>query len=167
PLRANSGLMHRSKTQPSASVTASGSIRPSSMQVCFQSLRATLIGSMPELPPGFFVTGAMHRAVMRAAERDGKFIARFAAERARLHKSNVMRIRGFAATQQARLLHHKAKVVPVAIAAGRRHREYVLIDGHLIGAGFIRLANLLATCAQTFKRIDVLGLSAFGRQELG
>src|SRR5262249_61088443 len=27
------------------------------------------------LPPGFFVAGAMHRAVMRAAERDGKFIA--------------------------------------------------------------------------------------------
>jgi hypothetical protein len=49
------------------------------------------------LPPGFFVAGAMHLAVMRAAERDGKFIACFAAERARLHKSDVMRVRGLAA----------------------------------------------------------------------
>jgi hypothetical protein len=71
------------------------------------------------LPPGFFVTGAMHRAVMRAAEGDREFIARFAAERARLHKSDVMRVRGLAATQQAWLLHHEAKVVPVAIAARR------------------------------------------------
>jgi hypothetical protein len=71
------------------------------------------------LPPPSLVAGAMHRAVMRAAERDGKFIACFAAERARLHKSDVMRIRGFAATQQAGLLHHKTKVVPVAIAPRR------------------------------------------------
>jgi hypothetical protein len=34
------------------------------------------------LPPGFFVAGAMHRAVMRTAERDGKLIACFAAKRA-------------------------------------------------------------------------------------
>src|SRR5262245_20493825 len=87
------------------------------------------------LPPGFFATGAMHRAVMRAAERDGKFIACFAAERARLHKSDVMRIRGLAAAQQAGLLHHKAKMVPVAIAARRRHRKHALIDPDLISAG--------------------------------
>src|SRR6516165_3119258 len=47
------------------------------------------------LPPGFFVPGAMHRAVMRVAEQDSEFIACFAAERARLHKSDVMRVRGF------------------------------------------------------------------------
>src|SRR5262249_8353707 len=112
------------------------------------------------LPPGFFVAGAMHPVVMRAAERDGKFIARFAAERPRLHKSDVMRIRGLAAAQQARLLHHKAKVVPIAIAAGRGHRERALIDADLMS---IRLANLLSTSAGTFRTID----SAFGRQELG
>ena len=44
------------------------------------------------LPPGLLVAGAMDRAVMRAAERDGEFIACFAAQRTRLHKSNVMRI---------------------------------------------------------------------------
>src|SRR6266566_5201946 len=80
------------------------------------------------LPPGFFVTGAMHRAVMRAAERDGEFIACFAAERARLHKSDVMRIRGLAAAQQAGLPHHKAKMIPVAIAAGHRNPQETLID---------------------------------------
>src|SRR5262249_37695228 len=112
------------------------------------------------LPPGFFIAAAMHRAVMRAAEWDGKFITCFAAERARLHKSDVMRVRGLAAAQQARLPHHKAKVVPVAIAARRRHREHALIDADLMN---IRLANLLSTSAETFRTID----SAFGRQELG
>src|SRR5262249_10212383 len=33
-------------------------------------------------PPGPLVAGAMDRAVMRAAERDGEFVARLAAERA-------------------------------------------------------------------------------------
>jgi hypothetical protein len=119
------------------------------------------------LPPGFFVAGAMHRAVMRAAKRDGEFIACFAAERARLHKSDVMRIRGFAAAQQAGLLHHKAKVVPVAIAARRRHREHALIDADMISAAFIDFANLVTTGADTFGRIDVHDLGAFGRQEPG
>ena len=36
------------------------------------------------LPPGLLVAGAMNRAVMRAAERDGEFVARFATERSRL-----------------------------------------------------------------------------------
>jgi hypothetical protein len=55
-------------------------------------------------PPGLFVTGAMHRTVMRTAERDGKLIACFAAKRTRLHKSDVMRIRdtaGMAAASQS------------------------------------------------------------------
>jgi len=141
-------------------------IRPSSMRVCFQSVRATLIDASL-LPPGFFVARAMHRAVMRSAERDSEFIAGFAAERARLHKSDVMRIRRLAAAQQARLLHYKAKVVPVAIAARRRHREHALIDTHLISAGIIRLANLLTTRAVTFGRIDIHNLSVSGRQKLG
>src|SRR5262249_42536867 len=103
----------------------------------------------------------MHRPMMGTAERDGKFIACFAAQRARLHKSDVMRVRGLAAAQQAGLLHHKAKVVPIAVAAWRRHREHALIDADLISAGFIRLANLLTTSAA--RTID----TAFGRQELG
>jgi hypothetical protein len=41
-------------------------------------------------PPGLFVAGAMNRAVMRAAERDGEFIAYFAAERPRLQVAKSM-----------------------------------------------------------------------------
>jgi hypothetical protein len=48
------------------------------------------------LPPRLLVAGAMDRAVMRAAERDGEFIAHFAAERPRLHVAK-MRIGVFAA----------------------------------------------------------------------
>jgi hypothetical protein len=65
---------------------------------------------------------------------------------------------------EVRLLGDIAKVLPVSIAARRRHREHALIDAHLIGAGFIDLANLVTTGAETFRRIDVHDLSAFGRQ---
>jgi len=42
------------------------------------------------LPPALLVADAMHRAMMRAAERDCEFIAGFAAERTWLRKSDVM-----------------------------------------------------------------------------
>src|SRR5262245_4182543 len=109
----------------------------------------------------------MYRPVMTAAEWDRKLIADLAAERAGLRKSEVVGVRGLAATDEARLLHYIAKVVPVAIAARRRHREYALIDAHLISATFIDLANLVPTSAERFRRIDVHHLSAFRRQELG
>ena len=70
-------------------------------------------------PPGLLVAGAMNRAMMRAAERDGEFIAGFAAERTRLHESQVVRIRRFARTQEARLPGDKSKVLFVAVAPGR------------------------------------------------
>jgi hypothetical protein len=41
-------------------------------------------------PPGLFVAGAMNRAVMRAAERDGELIAHFAAERPWLEVAKMM-----------------------------------------------------------------------------
>jgi len=103
---------------------------------------------------------------MRAAERDGKFITRFATQRPRLHKSDVMRIRWFAPAQQAGLLHHKAEVVPVAVAPRRRYREHALIDSALISAAFIDLAKIVTTSAETFRSIDIHDLSTFGRQEL-
>jgi hypothetical protein len=117
------------------------------------------------LPPRFFVTGAMYRAVMRAAERDRKFIARFPAKRARLYKSDMMRIGGLAAAQQAGLLHHKAKVVPVAIATRRRHREYALVDADLISTTCIDLPNLVTNSAETLRGIGVYDFSAFGPRE--
>jgi hypothetical protein len=105
------------------------------------------------LPPGLLVADAMNRAVMRAAQRDGEFIASLAAERARLHESDVVRIRRLAAAQEARLLGHKSKMVPVAIAARRSHREHALIDAlGLIGIGLIGSADLRVTSVGSFRR---------------
>ena len=44
------------------------------------------------LPPSLLVAGAMNRAVMRAAKRDGELVAHFAAERPRLQEAKMMRI---------------------------------------------------------------------------
>src|SRR5215471_8459416 len=68
------------------------------------------------LPPGLLVAGAMDGAVMRAAERDGEFIARFAAERPWLQVTKMMRIGLFAAADEARLFGDITKVLPVTIA---------------------------------------------------
>src|SRR6266567_3572191 len=80
------------------------------------------------LPPGLLVAGAMDRAVMRAAERDGEFVARFAAERPRLQVAKMMRIGLFAAADEARLLGNIAKVLAVAIAPRCGNDERALVD---------------------------------------
>jgi hypothetical protein len=68
------------------------------------------------LPPSSFVAGAMDGAMMDTAERHGEFIARLAAERARLQVAKVMRIGWLAAADEAWLLGDGAKVLPVAVA---------------------------------------------------
>jgi hypothetical protein len=80
------------------------------------------------LPPGFLVTSPMNCAMVGAAKRNGEFIAGLAAERARLHKSNVMRVRGLAAAQHARLLGYEPQMLLVAVAAGSAQREDALVD---------------------------------------
>src|SRR5215472_9780428 len=80
------------------------------------------------LPPGLLVAGAMDGAVMRAAERDGEFVARFAAERPWLQVAKMMRIGLFAAANEARLLGDITKVLPVTIAPRRSNREDALVD---------------------------------------
>ena len=72
-------------------------------------------------PPGLLIAGAMDRAMMRAAERDGEFIAHFAAERPRLQVAEMMRIGLFAAADEARLLGNIAKVLAVSIAPRCRY----------------------------------------------
>ena len=89
------------------------------------------------LPPGLLVASAMDRAVMRAAERDGEFVARLAAERARLHVAQMVGIGWLAATDEARLLHDTAKVLRVAIATRGSNGEDALVDAlclTLVGA---------------------------------
>ena len=60
------------------------------------------------LPPGALVTGAMNRAMMDTAERHGEFIARLAAERARLQVAQMMRVGWFSTTDQTWLLGDRA-----------------------------------------------------------
>ena len=79
-------------------------------------------------PPGLLVAGAMDRAMMRAAERDGEFIAGLAAERPRLQVAEMMRIGLFAAADETRLSGNIAKVLAVAISPWRRNDEYALVD---------------------------------------
>ena len=80
------------------------------------------------LPPGLLIAGAMDRAMMRAAERDGEFIAGLAAERPRLQVAKMMRIGLFAAADETRLSGNIAKVLPVAIAPRCRNHEQALVD---------------------------------------
>ena len=80
------------------------------------------------LPPGLLVASAMDRPVMRAAERDGEFVARFAAERPWLQVTKMMRIGLFAAADETCLLGNVAKVLPVAIATRCSNREDTLVD---------------------------------------
>jgi hypothetical protein len=102
-----------------------------------------------------------------SAERDSELVTYLATERAGLRESKMVGVRGRAAADETRLLGDIAKVLPVAIAPRSRDCEDALIDAHLIGAGFIHLANLVTTSAATFRRVHVHDLSAFGRQELG
>jgi hypothetical protein len=69
------------------------------------------------LPPSSLVAGAMHRAMMNPTERYGEFIAGFAAERARLQITKMMRVRRPATADEAWLLGDRAKVLPVAITS--------------------------------------------------
>ena len=66
--------------------------------------------------------------VMDATERDCEFIARFAAQGARLHVAKMMRVGGFATAEQARLLCDVTKMGIVTITAGGGHREHALVD---------------------------------------
>ena len=80
------------------------------------------------LPPGLLIAGTMDRAMMRAAERNGEFIAGLAAERPRLQVAEMMRIGLFAAADEARLLGNIAKVLAVSIAPRCRNHEHTLVD---------------------------------------
>ena len=79
-------------------------------------------------PPGLLIAGAMNGAVMRAAERDGEFIAGLAAERPRLQVAEMMRIGLFAAADETRLSGNIAKVLAVTIAPRCRNHEHALVD---------------------------------------
>src|SRR5215469_7123570 len=70
----------------------------------------------------------MHRTMVPATEWDRKLIADLAAKRAGLGKSEVVRIRGLAATHETCLLGDIAQVLPVAIAPRGSNCEGALVD---------------------------------------
>src|SRR5262249_22829514 len=122
------------------------------------------------LPPGLLVAGAMDGAVMRAAERDGEFVARFAAERPRLQVAKMMRIGLFAAADQTRLMGDITKVLRVTIAPRCRKDELALVDA----VGRIEVAAFFREHRAGANKIDITAWSSVvcafrgcGRCELG
>src|SRR5262249_34374490 len=122
------------------------------------------------LPPGLLVADAMDRAVMRAAERDGEFVAGFAAERPRLQVAKMMRIGLFAAADETRLLGNITKVLRVTIAPRYRSNEHPLVDA----VGLIEVAASLREHRVGAKKIEisawssvVCGFRALGGSEFG
>ena len=112
----------------------------------------------------------MDGAVMRAAERDGEFVARFAAERPRLQVAKMMRIGLFAAANEARLLGDKTQMLPVTIAPGCRKDEPALVDA----VGLIEVAASFRERRVGANKIDigawgsvVCGFRGCGRCQLG
>ena len=110
----------------------------------------------------------MNRAVVRAAERDGKLIAHFAAERPRLQVAKMMRVGLFAAADETRLLGNIAKVLAVSIAPRCRNDEHALVDPvRRIGGGIIVRAYIRRTNHRSGGSIDYRRLGVFGCWELG
>src|SRR5262249_17322453 len=100
-------------------------------------------------PPRALVAGAVHRAMMPAAEWDRELVADLAAERAGLGKSEVVGVRGLATAQETRLLGNITQVPSVAIAARASDHEDALVDAlrlisvDAVGNGIhLRLGNL-------------------------
>jgi len=69
-------------------------------------------------PPTEFVTDPMRFAMVSPAKGDNKFIADFASERSRLGESQVVRIRGLAAADEARRLGDRSDIIRSRIRRG-------------------------------------------------
>jgi hypothetical protein len=105
----------------------------------------------------------MHRPVMAAAERDRELIAHLAAERTRLGKSDVVRVRGLAATDETRLLGDIAQMLPVAIAPRGGDRENALIDAlSLTRGGGMGADGFLLAKRRSHPRIVARGSNRLG-----
>src|SRR5262249_49224026 len=122
------------------------------------------------LPPGLLVAGAMDGAVMRAAERDGEFVARFAAERPWLQIAKMMRIGLFAPTDETCLLSNIAQVLSVTITPRGCKDEPALVDAvGLVGVAFSFRGRCMGASEinMSTRSSVVCGVRAFGRCKLG
>jgi hypothetical protein len=79
-------------------------------------------------PPGGFVTAAMNFAVMSSAKGNRELIADLTAKGRRLCKTEMMRIGGTPAANQAWLLGDGLHMLPVSNSTGHRQRQDRLID---------------------------------------
>jgi hypothetical protein len=79
-------------------------------------------------PPSRFISTSMQLAMMTTAERDRELIADLAAESRRLCKTEMMRISGKPAANQARLLGDRFHMLAVANSAGQRQRQDRFVD---------------------------------------
>ena len=99
---------------PHCSVASSFRLCPSvgNGRVPSHSSRAVANGSIAICrPPCRFLAGAVQFAMMRAAERDREFIADLLPKSARLRKTQMVRVAGFAAADEAGLFGHEAQML--------------------------------------------------------
>src|SRR6516225_4985043 len=79
-------------------------------------------------PPHGFVTAAMNFAVMSSAKRNRELIADLTAKGRKLCNTEMMRIGGTPAANQAWLLGDGFHMLPVANSTGHRQRQDRLVD---------------------------------------
>ena len=79
-------------------------------------------------PPGFFIKCLVQLPVMAAAERHGELIADFEAKRARLRKSQMMRVARLSSVDQTRLGSDELKMRLVTQPLGLGNGELALVD---------------------------------------
>ena len=70
----------------------------------------------------------MQFTVMRPAERHRKFIADLLSEPALLRKTQMVRVAGLSAADEAGLPGHKAQVLPVSKPLGLRQGQEAFVD---------------------------------------
>src|SRR5262249_48238713 len=117
------------------------------------------------LPPDPLIAGAMSRAVMDTAEWDREFVARFTSKRPRLDEPQVMRIRKLAGAQEAWLEGDVAKMLLIAVATWRIHREHALVDPlGLKLLGSVARVDALRTFNQSWRSLDKWRFDGFSCQ---
>src|SRR6266404_6167759 len=85
-------------------------------------------------PPNPFLAGAAQFAMMRTAQRDGKFVAGFLPKSAVLRKTQVVRVAGLPAADKAGLPGYKAQMLLIPRPLSLRQRKDTFIDA---GAGLL------------------------------
>jgi hypothetical protein len=101
------------------------------------------------VPPRCLITLAMKLAVVGPTNRDGELIADSVSECTRLHKREVMRIRGRPAAYNARLPGHELPVLLIAQANRFAQGADRAIAGRL--TGHMVIARIWATGGITFR----------------